>query len=319
MTVTRLLLVDAALLASMILSSRAAVAVHEFGGHALPARAAGASRLTVRVSPLGGGYVRPEFPPGRRPSPAAAAVFKLGGIALNLATGALAWLAARRLRSRGLAYLGLFTFGFGSVAGGLVYLTNGFYYGSGDPLGFVPRTQDLGPFQPVWALFVAPAAGASWLAARHFLDFLSGQVPLGSTRARLGWTLATAGLAAAAYGGLWALFHDPSVEGTTSEWRLQREIARETARRAAVAAPPAGEAGPAPAPPAPVVVRPEEVKHRVPPPVGPFVLLGVSAAAVVGSLVRARPAGPSAPLPAVPVAGLAAAAALAVAGFRWLG
>src|SRR5262245_3149966 len=172
MSVRTLFLADAALLAFMILAGRAAVAVHEFGGHAAPASAAGASRVTVRVSPLGGGFVRPEFPPGRRPSAAATATFKLGGIALNLLTGAAAWVAARRLRSRGLAYLGLFTFGFGSVAGGLVYLTNGFYYGSGDPLGFAPVSQDLSGVQWMWMLFLLPDGASAWLAARHHLDFV---------------------------------------------------------------------------------------------------------------------------------------------------
>jgi len=309
-----------ALLALTILAGRAAVALHEFGGHALPARAAGASKVTVRLSALGGGYVRPEFPPGRRPSPTATAVFKLGGIALNLLTGALAWFAARRLRGRGLPYLGLLAFGFGSVAGGLVYLTNGFYYGSGDPLGFAPVSLDLSRAQWVWVFFVPAAAGAAWLAARHYLDFLAGHARLDSARARLGWTVATAGLVTLAYGGLWHLLSDPALEGTTSEWRLQREIAKETERRAAAAPVPApARNAPRPPPPVPVAVRPEEVRHRVPPPVGPLALLVASVVASVGALLRAKPTGEPARLAALPVLALAVAAAAAVTTFRYLG
>src|SRR5581483_4853435 len=150
MNLRKLLVLDLALLAIMVLASRLALVIHEGGGHAVPAKILGARRISMRLSPLGGGFVSVDYPAGRAPSAAGIAVFDLGGIALNLLTGAAAWFAARRLRSRGLGYVALLFLGVGSVAGAIVYLTTGFYYGSGDPVGFCPRTEDIRHVQPMW-------------------------------------------------------------------------------------------------------------------------------------------------------------------------
>jgi len=114
----RFLLLDLALLALMILASRLALVLHEVGGHAVPAKILGATALEVRLSPLGGGYVSPTFP--KPVGTAGTVVFDLGGIAINLLTGAAAWFCARRLASRGLGYVALLFLGVGSVAGALV-------------------------------------------------------------------------------------------------------------------------------------------------------------------------------------------------------
>src|SRR6185436_16637992 len=100
MLLPKLPLLDLALLALMILASRLALVLHEVGGHAVPAKVLGANHVEVRLSPLGGGYVSPTFP--KPVSTTGTMIFDLGGIALNLITGAAAWFAARRLGSRGL-------------------------------------------------------------------------------------------------------------------------------------------------------------------------------------------------------------------------
>lgn len=309
----RLIVLDLALLAIVVLASRLALVVHEVGGHAIPAKALGAERVDVRLSTLGGGFVTPHF--ATEPGPAGKAVFCLGGIALNLLTGAAAWFAARRLKTRGLPYAALLFLGAGSIAGSIVYLANGFYFGSGDPVGFAPTTEDISHLQWAWILFLPPAAAVAWFSVRHFFDFLSGQVALDTTRRRLGWFAATAGLVGLCYGGLWLLTKDPRIEGSTSRWRLEREIAKETERRTVeqqtLPAPP-----PSAPPPPPIVVRAEEVAHRVPPPVGPIVLYATFLLAGLASIVRSRPEPAAAPIcPGIAV-GLAVLAA-ATAGLFW--
>jgi hypothetical protein len=293
-----------ALLALIILASRLALLAHEGGGHALPALACGASDVQVRMSALGGGYVKYRLP---SPGPAQVALIKLGGIAVNLLTGLAAWVLARRMSSRGLAHLGLLIFGAGSVGGALVYLSNGLYYGSGDPTGFAPRTLDIAALQPLWLLGPPAAAAVAWLAARHWSDVLSTRVSPRGRAGRIGWTLATLGVAGAAYGGLWLLLRDSQVEGSTREWRVRKEIAKEVERRTA---PPAA---------APVVVRAEEVAHRVPSPVGPIALY--AAALLAGGLALARPwtSGLSGRCPGWAAAALATAAAAMVALLRLFG
>jgi hypothetical protein len=296
----RLLLFDLLLLSFLILGSRMALLIHEGGGHALPVKAFGASEARIRMSPLGGGYVSWRFPPGRAPSPAQTAVIKLGGIALNLLTGAAAWWAARRRRS-----LGLLLFGAGSVGGALAYLSNGLYYGSGDPTGLAPTTLDIAGLQPLWVLGPPALAVVVGLAARHWADLLDGHVPTSSWRGRIGWTLATLGVAGAAYGGLWSLLRDGRVEGSTRQWRLEAEVAKEVERQAATS-------------PAPVV-RAEDVAHRVPSPLGPVVLFGAAAlAGVAGLRPPARPVEPRAE-PAWAAGAWGAAAAGTVALLKLFG
>jgi hypothetical protein len=317
----RILILDVALLALMILASRLALVIHEGGGHAVPATLLGARQVTMRLSPLGGGFVSADYPPGRAPSTTGIALFDLGGIALNLLTGAAAWITARRLQSRGLTHVALLFLGVGSVAGAILYLTCGLYYGSGDPVGFNPATEDISHLQWMWVLFLPAAAATLWFGTRHYLEFLSGHATLDSHRRRIGWTLATVGVVGLCYGGLWLALRNPQIEGSTAKWRLDREIEKETERRIAAqpAPPPPATLRPAAPPPPPVVVRPEEVAHRVPPPVGPIVLYATFAGAALAAAWRTRPSpGTASCSPGVAI-GLAALAAIAVVMFRLLG
>src|SRR6185295_4768767 len=83
----RLLVLDLALLALMILASRLALVLHEGGGHAVPAKLLGARQVSMRLSALGGGFVSVDYPAGRAPSATGTVIFDLGGIAVNLVTG----------------------------------------------------------------------------------------------------------------------------------------------------------------------------------------------------------------------------------------
>ena len=313
MRARKLLLLDVALLALMVLASRLALLIHELGGHALPAWIFGAGRITIRLSMLGGGYVdwAGDLHGWR------GVVASLGGIFLNLATGAGAWGLSRRLDRARPASAFLLMAGAGSVAGAIVYLANGFYYGSGDPTGFAPETGDLSRAHWAWVLFLPAAFGVSRLACRHLLDFLSCHVTMGRPAARVGGFLATAGVAGLAYGALWLALRDSEKEGSTREWRIQEEVARETERRAA-APPPPTEAAPAP-PLRTIVVRAEEVKDRVPSPWGPCVLYGAFALGGLLGLWKARPAGPEADLDPAAPADLALLAAVVAVAFRFLG
>ncbi|HEX7901881.1 MAG TPA: hypothetical protein VF950_29250 [Planctomycetota bacterium] len=271
MPARKLLLFDLALLAILILASRLALVAHEGGGHALPALACGASDVELKLSPLGGGYVKYRL---ASPSPAQIALIKLGGIAVNLATGLVAWILARRMSSRGLVHLGLLIFGVGSVGGALVYLSNGLYYGSGDPTGFAPRTLDIAALRPLWLLGPPAGAAVAWIAAGHWSDVLSTLVTPKGRAGRIGWTLVTLGVAGAAYGGLWLALRDAKIEGSTRQWRLEREVAKEVERRTT-------------SPAAPVVVKPEDVAHRLPSPAGPIAFY--AAGLLAGAVSLARP------------------------------
>ena len=313
----RLFFVDIALLALMILASRLALVIHEVGGHAVPAKVLGAKRVEVRLSPLGGGYVSPTFP--RKVGTMGTVLFDLGGIALNLITGAAAWFCARRLASRGIGYVALLFLGVGSVAGAIVYLTCGFYYGSGDPVGFAPATEDISHLQWAWVLFLPAAAAVGWFGPRHYLE--AGWMSTETPRRRLLAIGATVGLVGLAYFGLWVALRDPKIEGSTRTWRIEREIARETIVRVQAQAakpPPPPTQAPTP-PPAPIVVRAEEVVDRVPSPVGPIVLYATFILAGIASICRARPASGTATVPPALAIALAALAMVIVGLFRLFG
>jgi hypothetical protein len=319
---SRLVLLDLSLLSLMILASRLALVLHEGGGHALTARFLGARSIGIRLSPLGGGFVQADFPGGKPGSAGGVMLFALGGIAVNLLTGAAAWIWARRLRHRGLRYAALLFFGVGSVLGAITYLTCGIYYNSGDPVGLAPETEDLGPVQWMWLLFLAPAAAAAWTGMRHYLEFLSGLVDLSTPARRVGWMVATVAAAGLGYGGLWLAVRNPRIEGSTAQWRLEREIEKETARRRdARPAPVDRSPTPAvpPSPPPPIIVRPEEVAGRVPLPVGPIVLYGTILSSLFLSAARSHPSPGTTDVRAGPAALLVGLAAAAVGGFWLLG
>jgi len=320
-TAYKVVLLDLALLAIIILASRLALVIHELGGHALPARALGATRIQIHLSPLGGGYVEWTFPPGR-PSLVGKLLISLGGIALNLLTGAAAWHFARRLKSRGLPYVALLCFGVGSVAGAVLYLGCGFYFGSGDPVGFAPDTEDISRAQGLWVVFLPVAGAIGWFSARHFSEFLEGRVRLDSPGQRMRGLLLTMGVSALCYGVLWLALRKPGVEGSTSQWRLEQEMAKEAARRSPPVPPeppPGAPHGPIP-PAVRVVIRPEEVADRVPPPIGPLALYGITLLTLFARFWRTQPgSGQPSDIPPGVALGLAVLSAGVVAAMCFAG
>ncbi|HEU4339655.1 MAG TPA: hypothetical protein VFS19_06265 [Planctomycetota bacterium] len=285
----RLLLLDGALLGLAILASRAALLLHEGVGHGLTALALGADRIHLKLSYLGGGYVTS---PGLSTSALGHSVHLLGGIGVNLLTGLIAWFVARRMKRRGLGYAFLLMLAAGSVGQALFYLANGFYYGEGDPQGFVGPRGDLARYQWMWVLFVVPFAAAAGLAARGWLDFLATHAPVDTPRRRFAWTMATVAVVTAAYFALWALTWDSRVDVTMRQQRVKTEIAREIQRRPPPPPPlpPAPPAQPVPPPPpAPPPVTEADVASRIPPPIAAVTML---AAGLVGAglvLWRAKP------------------------------
>jgi hypothetical protein len=307
----RLALLDVALLALMILASRAALILHEAVGHGLTAIALGAQAVTFRLSLFGGGYVAPS---GLKTGAAGYALFTLGGIAVNLLTGAAAWIIARRMKRRGLIHAFLLLFGAGSIGQALFYLANGFFYGEGDPQGFVGPRGDLSRFQWMWILFVLPFGAVAGFAARGWADFLAGHAQVDTPRRRLAWTAATVGVVTAAYFGLWAATWDSRVDVTMRQKRVETEIAREQARRPVP--PPAPPTPAAPAPVPPPAVTEAEVADRVPRPVASITMLAAGLIGAAWALLRAKPEPATVelrPLEAAIPMGLAAAAIEAIA------
>jgi len=303
----RLALLDGALLGLAILASRLALVLHEGVGHGLTAIVLGAQRVSLRLSLFGGGYLTPS---GLKTGDGGYALFSLGGIAVNLLTGVAAWIVARRLKRRGLPYAFLLMFGAGSVGQALFYLANGFFFGEGDPQGFVGRGGDLARLQWMWILFVAPFGGAAGLAARGWLDFLAAHYSVDTPRHRFAWTAATVVVVTGAYFALWCATWDSRVDVTLRQQRVQTEIAREQQRRPPPP-PPMPVTPEAPAPPPPVVTE-ADVAPRIPPPVAPLAMLaaGLLGAGIVLWRAKPPPAEPATLTPwgaAVPIA-LAAAA-----------
>jgi hypothetical protein len=316
----RLVLLDGALLGLAVLASRAALLLHEAVGHGAIALALGANGFTLRLSLFGGGAAHVS---GLRTTDAGYALFSLGGIGLNLLTGAAAWFAARRLRRRGLLYAFLLMFGAGSMGQALFYLANGFYYGEGDPQGFVGRGGDLSRLQWMWVLWVVPFAALAWLAARGWLDFLAGHAALDTLRRRLWSAFATVGIVTAAYFGLWGLTWDSRVDVTMRQQRVRTEIAREMQRRPPPPPPPPATPTPTPAPvpaPTPPPVTEADVAPKIPPPVATITMFvaGLLGAAVALWRSRPQPAEPATLTPIAAAIPMALAAAV-IGGIAMLG
>lgn len=304
MTWRRLALLDGALLGLAILASRAALLLHEVVGHGLTALALGATSIKLRLSYLGGGYVTS---PGLTTTAVGHSVHLLGGIAVNLLTGAISWMVARRLKSRGLLYAFLLMLAAGSIGQALFYLANGIYYDQADPKGFVRPGESLENIRWMWVLFVIPFAATAGFAARGWLDFLAARVPVDTPARRFGWTAATVVIVTAAYFGLWAATWDARVDVTMRQQEVKRQMALETQRRmppppapVPPAVPPV-PAPPPPPPPPPPKVTEAEVADRIPPPLPLISMFAAGLIAAAGVLWRAKPA-PAEPAPLTPLA-----------------
>ena len=119
-----------ALVASVVLlTSRVMLLVHEFGGHAAPAKLFGGRVTGWYLFLFAGGRVSyrvPDLDAGQR------LVVSLGGIAIELVVGALAFALARRMRERAVVAFCSLCVGTVLVGHAAVYLARGVHYGFGD-------------------------------------------------------------------------------------------------------------------------------------------------------------------------------------------
>ncbi len=112
-----------------LLTSRVMLLLHEFGGHAAPAALFGGRITGWYLFLFAGGRV--SYHLGEL-STAQRLVISLGGIAIELVIGALAFALASRLRARATAAFGLRCVGTVLLGHGGIYLARGVHYGFGD-------------------------------------------------------------------------------------------------------------------------------------------------------------------------------------------
>jgi hypothetical protein len=245
-----LVLSAALLLALLILATRLATLLHEAAGHALVAALFGANVKGIAVSLFGGGWTSYAFDDHAGPAPRALAAW--GGIAVNVLTGlaALALVRPQNQTSRTTrAPTALFMAIFAGVSlmGAVAYAALGLYYDAGDPVSWmdVPRGG------LAWIPWLAAAPVAAWIAMRRYgavqevLFASSGEREAPAERAesgspggspsrtglrRIGIALATLGVAAGAYAGLYAIEGAPFVAADAASM-AQRRAEREEMRR----------------------------------------------------------------------------------------
>jgi hypothetical protein len=283
-----LLLLDLALLSLMIVASRVDLLIHEVGGHGVLYKLFGGARaMSYKLSLFGGGFAFPDFGDGP-PSEIGCRVAGLGGMALNLVTGVLAWVGARKLAApRGLLSVFLLLAAAGAIGATLNYLALGTYYGEGDPTHLFPDSWDGRAPCWLWLVFVLPIPLVAFLATRDFWTFLAGHVMLPTIGRRLVWSALTIGVIVPAYAGLWYATTRPDSEPSLAAERVDDEIVREAVARKRESSP------------TDAVVRvtheeirrvsPEDVKDRVPPPVARAVTIGAAFLGALIALVRCSP------------------------------
>jgi hypothetical protein len=119
-----------------LLTSRVMLLVHEFGGHGAPAVAFGGRITGFYLFLFAGGRVSYEM--GGPLATGPRLIIGLGGIALELALGTLAFVIARWLRARHVMSFCFLCVGTMVVGHAAIYLARGVHYGYGDG-AFVAR------------------------------------------------------------------------------------------------------------------------------------------------------------------------------------
>jgi hypothetical protein len=213
------------LVASLVLlTSRLMLLAHEFGGHAAPARLFGGrvtgwylflfagGRVSYRLAGLGVGQ---------------RLLVSLGGIAIELVVGAVAFVAARRMRDRAVASFCLLCVGTVLMGHGALYLARGVHYGFGDG-AFL--SQLLGSARVIVVLAAGALAAAVALVGGRRLAKLPAALLEGAPRRVAGATLLVFAGAGLFHGALalsetrwfpdatWAaVMEDSSVAGARAE------------------------------------------------------------------------------------------------------
>lgn len=272
-----------ALVASVVLlTSRIMLLVHEFGGHAAPATLFGGRLLGWYLFLFAGGrvsYRLGNLDTNRR------LVVSLGGIAFELAFGAIAFLLARRMRERPAAAFCLQCVGTVLVGHAAMYLARGVHYGFGDGALLAQRT---GGARVVVVLAASALAVAVALAGGRRLSRYASSFFAGKTSRAAGAVLLVFACAGLVHGALAfsevRLFPDPTyvrVMEDASIIAARDEVARriDEARRR-------GEQLPSTEEQARLTQALE--RARRPWPLDPLLVLAVVAALVVGVVRGAR-------------------------------
>jgi hypothetical protein len=265
-----------------LLTSRVMLLVHEFGGHAAPASLFGGRISGWFLFLFAGGRVSYrvlDLDVGRR------LVVTLGGIAIELAVGAAAFVLARRLRARPVGAFCLLCVGTVLVGHAAIYLARGVHYGFGDGAFLAQR---LGGARAIVVFGASALAVGAAVAGGRRLARLPAALFDGTPRRVAGATLLAFACAGLVHGGLAAAeirwFPDPA-------WVAVMEDASVAAARAEVArriaeARRSGEA-------LPTTEEQERMmqaleRARRPWPLDPVLVLAVIAALVIGVLRGAR-------------------------------
>lgn len=294
-------------LGATLAATRAAVWLHEVGGHLGAARLFGGRPAYLRVELLGGGRASSRFP--APPGALADLAVDLGGIAIQAAAGAVSLVVLRHRAPAGAADLALRVFAAAGVIGAIHYLVAGGYYGHGDP-------EDV-PW--LWIPALALALPASDLVLRPCAAWVAARV--GPGVAQFG------GVAAIAGAGYLALFSvlerggEPFAAVAARSVAIERAI--EKARDEKIERL-AREQGRRPARREDVEVAPSEVQK--PFPIEVPLAIAYLAGAGLAAARAARPgpdpapgeAGAGAPVALVPVRAADAVAALALGGLALL-
>jgi hypothetical protein len=197
LTWRRLVLLDVALLAFLVIARSLGVLAHEVLGHGLASKLLGASEVYYTISPFGHSWTQPYYAEGTYPGGTAERFGRLAGLGVDLLIGTTTCFLLRKLRRRHgslHAFLGMFaTFSFFSV---LAYLVYGWYHGIGDSTWlFLHPEPESGRSPTPWLwILVLPATGLTgFLGTRELLAFLAGHFPLDTASRRAAFTLATVG------------------------------------------------------------------------------------------------------------------------------
>lgn len=260
------------LIGVVVFATRASLLLHEVLGHGVPYALLRVESVFYRLSPLGGGTTSCELAPGVEVGEVASRIVSMGGIVVNLVSGAIAWAIARRLAAdRWRAKLLLLVFAACSVAQSFGYLAVGLFYGEGDP-GALLSDWGLDPPRFVWLVPAAAIAPVAFRASREFLELLAAHADLEKFRRRVVLASLTMPLVLGAYFVVMratALEDEPSLSG----FRLETERMRE-ARARGVAFESVAE---------------EDVRDRVPPPLAPIACVAAAVAGAVGAGLRSYP------------------------------
>ncbi len=169
---------------------------HEFGGHAAPAKLFGGRVTGWYLFMFAGGRVSyrvPVLATGQR------LVVTLGGIAIELVFGAVAFVLARRMRERAVAAFCLVAVGTVVVGHAAIYLARGVHYGFGDGAFLAQR---LGGAREIVVFAASALAVGIALSGGRRLARLPASLFRGSPRRIAGATLLVFACAGLTHGAL---------------------------------------------------------------------------------------------------------------------